>query len=290
MPEALHFTGNAEADRADRRRAARAPDRLRPRPAGDGADRVRRAAEAAAAAGRAGRGGDRRAPTRTGSSRCSARSRRSTASPATWRSACRSSVRRRRGGVRRRRRPRLGRRHRHRRPEAPDRGAAGLRRDEGEGARLGARAPVRHRDGGAARAGPPDARRRRLARGAGRVPGREARLQGARSEPRPVDRAPVLPRRRPDRGRRRARRSRSSSARARTSLELALYDIRLHDDAAEIVKRALVGAQDRGVAVRLVYNVDHPGPDPGPAAAADRARACSRRCRSRPGRSPACPT
>jgi phosphatidylserine/phosphatidylglycerophosphate/cardiolipin synthase-like enzyme len=51
---------------------------------------------------------------------------------------------------------------------------------------------------------------------------------------------------------------------AQRSLELALYDIRLHDDAAEIVKAALLGAQDRGVAVRLVYNVDHPGPIPVP--------------------------
>src|ERR671914_1256279 len=51
---------------------------------------------------------------------------------------------------------------------------------------------------------------------------------------------------------------------ARESLELALYDIRLHDEAAEIVKGALLGAQERGVAVRLVYNVDHPGPIPVP--------------------------
>jgi phosphatidylserine/phosphatidylglycerophosphate/cardiolipin synthase-like enzyme len=51
---------------------------------------------------------------------------------------------------------------------------------------------------------------------------------------------------------------------AQTSLELALYDVRLNDDAAEIVQGALVGAQDRGVAVRLVYNVDHPGPIPVP--------------------------
>ena len=51
---------------------------------------------------------------------------------------------------------------------------------------------------------------------------------------------------------------------ARTSLELALYDIRLHEDAAEIVTQALVGAQERGIAVRLVYNVDHPGPIPVP--------------------------
>ncbi len=51
---------------------------------------------------------------------------------------------------------------------------------------------------------------------------------------------------------------------AERSLELALYDIRLHDEAAEIVKGALIGAQERGVAVRLVYNVDHPGPIPVP--------------------------
>ena len=51
---------------------------------------------------------------------------------------------------------------------------------------------------------------------------------------------------------------------ARTSLELALYDIRLHEEAAEIVTHALVGAQQGGIAVRLVYNVDHPGPIPVP--------------------------
>ncbi|MDQ3161851.1 MAG: hypothetical protein M3Q92_03310, partial [Actinomycetota bacterium] len=52
--------------------------------------------------------------------------------------------------------------------------------------------------------------------------------------------------------------------RATESLELALYDIRLHDDAGEIVKGALVGAQERGVRVRLVYNVEHHGPIPVP--------------------------
>ena len=76
---------------------------------------------------------------------------------------------------------------------------------------------------------------------------------------------------------------------ARTSLELALYDIRLHEDAAEIVTQALLGAQERGVAVRLVYNVDHPGPIPVPPPPRPRRR-CSRRCRSRRDRSRACPT
>ncbi|HEU5277748.1 MAG TPA: phospholipase D-like domain-containing protein [Gaiellaceae bacterium] len=43
---------------------------------------------------------------------------------------------------------------------------------------------------------------------------------------------------------------------ARETLELALYDLRLHDDSAEIVRGALLGAHERGVNVRLVYNLD----------------------------------
>jgi phosphatidylserine/phosphatidylglycerophosphate/cardiolipin synthase-like enzyme len=43
---------------------------------------------------------------------------------------------------------------------------------------------------------------------------------------------------------------------AKQTLELALYDIRLHDETADIVRGALVGAHQRGVNVRLVYNVD----------------------------------
>ncbi|MFL6019643.1 MAG: phospholipase D-like domain-containing protein [Gaiellaceae bacterium] len=43
---------------------------------------------------------------------------------------------------------------------------------------------------------------------------------------------------------------------ARDSLELALYDLRLHDDTADVVRGALVGAHERGVNVRLVYNLD----------------------------------
>jgi len=53
-------------------------------------------------------------------------------------------------------------------------------------------------------------------------------------------------------------------AAATERLELALYDIRLHDEAAEIVKAALLDAHDRGVEVRLAYNADHPGPIPVP--------------------------
>jgi phosphatidylserine/phosphatidylglycerophosphate/cardiolipin synthase-like enzyme len=51
---------------------------------------------------------------------------------------------------------------------------------------------------------------------------------------------------------------------AERSLELALYDIRLDGEAEEIVTGALVGAHERGVNVRLVYNVSHPGPVPVP--------------------------
>ena len=43
---------------------------------------------------------------------------------------------------------------------------------------------------------------------------------------------------------------------ARETLELALYDIRLEDGTDDIVRDALVGAHDRGVHVRLVYNLD----------------------------------
>jgi phosphatidylserine/phosphatidylglycerophosphate/cardiolipin synthase-like enzyme len=43
---------------------------------------------------------------------------------------------------------------------------------------------------------------------------------------------------------------------AQHSLALALYDVRLHAETAEVVKRALVGARDRGVDVRLLYNID----------------------------------
>ena len=51
---------------------------------------------------------------------------------------------------------------------------------------------------------------------------------------------------------------------AAQTLELALYDVRLHDDTAEAVRRALVGAHERGVDVRLVYNLDRPDRVPVP--------------------------
>jgi len=43
---------------------------------------------------------------------------------------------------------------------------------------------------------------------------------------------------------------------ARHTLELALYDIRLKDETGDIVRDALVGAHERGVHVRLLYNLD----------------------------------
>jgi phosphatidylserine/phosphatidylglycerophosphate/cardiolipin synthase-like enzyme len=43
---------------------------------------------------------------------------------------------------------------------------------------------------------------------------------------------------------------------ARETLELALYDVRLDDDTEQIVEEALVAAHERGVHVRLIYNVD----------------------------------
>jgi phosphatidylserine/phosphatidylglycerophosphate/cardiolipin synthase-like enzyme len=50
---------------------------------------------------------------------------------------------------------------------------------------------------------------------------------------------------------------------ART-LELALYDVRLQDDTGDVVRDALVGAHERGVDVRLVYNLDRPDRVPVP--------------------------
>jgi phosphatidylserine/phosphatidylglycerophosphate/cardiolipin synthase-like enzyme len=51
---------------------------------------------------------------------------------------------------------------------------------------------------------------------------------------------------------------------ARASLDLALYDVRFETDAGALVLATLLGAQQRGVAVRLLYNVAHPGPIPVP--------------------------
>src|SRR5215212_4476150 len=51
---------------------------------------------------------------------------------------------------------------------------------------------------------------------------------------------------------------------ARRSLDLAQYDFHLREDTAAVVGGALRAAHDRGVAVRIIYNVDHANPIPVP--------------------------
>jgi phosphatidylserine/phosphatidylglycerophosphate/cardiolipin synthase-like enzyme len=47
-------------------------------------------------------------------------------------------------------------------------------------------------------------------------------------------------------------------AEAQASLDIAVYDMKLAREAAAVVTKAIRDANARGVAVRLVYNVDHP--------------------------------
>ena len=54
-------------------------------------------------------------------------------------------------------------------------------------------------------------------------------------------------------------------AAAQRTLEVAVYDFHLPPDLDAVVRGALVAAQQRGVAVRLAYNVDHPAVIPVPA-------------------------
>jgi phosphatidylserine/phosphatidylglycerophosphate/cardiolipin synthase-like enzyme len=51
---------------------------------------------------------------------------------------------------------------------------------------------------------------------------------------------------------------------AQRTLDIALYDVRFETDAGGLVLAALLAAAQRGVAVRLLYNVAHPGPIPVP--------------------------
>ncbi len=53
-------------------------------------------------------------------------------------------------------------------------------------------------------------------------------------------------------------------AEARSSLDIAMYDVRFETDAGGLVLASLLAAVQRGVAVRFIYNVDHPGPIPVP--------------------------
>src|SRR4051794_5374099 len=52
--------------------------------------------------------------------------------------------------------------------------------------------------------------------------------------------------------------------RANRSLELAQYDFNLGAETAKIIGDAIRRAHDRGVRVRLVYNIDHRNPIPVP--------------------------
>ena len=53
-------------------------------------------------------------------------------------------------------------------------------------------------------------------------------------------------------------------ARAERTLDIAVYDVRFETDAGALVLAALLAAVQRGVRVRLLYNVAHPGPIPVP--------------------------
>jgi phosphatidylserine/phosphatidylglycerophosphate/cardiolipin synthase-like enzyme len=51
---------------------------------------------------------------------------------------------------------------------------------------------------------------------------------------------------------------------AKRSLDIAIYDVKLDGPAEQTVLGALVAARDRGVTVRLAFNLDHPGWMQGP--------------------------
>ena len=53
-------------------------------------------------------------------------------------------------------------------------------------------------------------------------------------------------------------------AAARTSLDIAMYDVRFETDAGALVLASLLAAHQRGVRIRLLYDVAHPGPIPVP--------------------------
>ena len=51
---------------------------------------------------------------------------------------------------------------------------------------------------------------------------------------------------------------------ARRTLDIAMYDVRFETDAGGLVLASLLAAVQRGVTVRLLYNIAHPGPIPVP--------------------------
>ena len=111
-------------------------------------------------------------------------------------------------------------------------------------------------------------------RGARDLPGGEARLQGRAQEQLSTEAASVRAgsptielTTLTDGGQSASAIAREAAAFLRgasRSLDLALYDVRLESDAGALVLAALLDAQQRGVTVRLLYNVDHPGPIPVP--------------------------
>src|SRR6266536_1215586 len=161
---------------AAREEPARALDRVRARPAGDGSDRVHRAAQARAAPRQARRRRNRRNGSRRARSGIP-REAGGTPFPRQHGASRAGALRDDRQRVRRRRVAGLDGRDRRHGPPSPDRVAARLRKDEGDGARLGAREAVRRAGGAGARPDPPDARGRRLARSTRALPGCEARVQ-----------------------------------------------------------------------------------------------------------------
>jgi phosphatidylserine/phosphatidylglycerophosphate/cardiolipin synthase-like enzyme len=61
-----------------------------------------------------------------------------------------------------------------------------------------------------------------------------------------------------------ARRLADFLAKAKKSLDLAVYDVRFETAAGGLVLASLLSAVQSGIAVRLLYNVAHPGPIPVP--------------------------
>jgi phosphatidylserine/phosphatidylglycerophosphate/cardiolipin synthase-like enzyme len=53
-------------------------------------------------------------------------------------------------------------------------------------------------------------------------------------------------------------------AESQRSLDIAMYDVRSETDAGALVVASLLAAAQRGVAVRMIYDVAHPGPIPVP--------------------------
>ncbi|MBV8064555.1 MAG: hypothetical protein JOY73_03445 [Actinobacteria bacterium] len=153
----------------------------------------------------------------------------------------------------------MERREGRRRPDATARRAPGLWRHEGAEHDGGARQAVqrRRREGRGAEAS--DARRRGLGAVARRLPGREARVQGQA----PIDVRTLI-----DGGQKAVDTANALAefiASAQHTLDIALYDFNLPAGLQTIVGGALGAAAGRGVAVRLVYNVDHPRTVPVPA-------------------------